>query len=113
MQAELLGSRQGRLEGITWMRLQIQRKNVPGPKLSLLAGLVVQVDAIAGETAGHCRGSWEEEEQQVGNSCQAAAAGQHRDCLPPTCKAGQLEETGLRQICTQQQIVAAAAAAVR
>ena len=109
MQAELLGSRQGRLEGITWMRLQIQRKNVPGPELSLLAGLVVQVDAIAGETPAHCRGSWEEDEQQVANSCQAAAAGQHRDCLPPTCKAGQLEETGLRQICTQQQIVAAAA----
>ena len=85
-------------------------ENVPGPKLSLLAGLVVQVDAIAGETPAHCRGSWEEDEQQVGNSCQAAAAGQHRDCLPPTCKAGQLEETGLRQICTQQQqqIVAAA-----
>ena len=69
-------------------------KNVPGPKLSLFAGLVVQVDASAGETSADSRANREEDEEQVGNSCQAAA-GQHHDCLPLTCKAGQLEETGL------------------
>ena len=39
------------------------KKNVPRPKLSLLAGLVVQVDASAGETSAHSRGNWEEDEQ--------------------------------------------------
>ena len=84
-------------------------KNVPGPKLSLLAGLVVQVDASAGETSAHSRGNWEEDEQQVGNSCQGGS-GQHPDCLPSTCKAGQLEETGLIET---DLYTAAAAAAVR
>ena len=94
MQAELLGSRQGRLERYHLDAPSDLMKNVPGPKLSLFAGLVVQVDAGAGETSADSRGNREEDEQQVGNSCQAAA-GQHHDCLPLTCKAGQLEETGL------------------
>ena len=33
-------------------------KNIPGPKLSLLAGLVLQADASAGETSAHSRGNW-------------------------------------------------------
>ena len=76
MQAELLGSRQGRLEGITWMRLQIQRKTYLVPSspfsqaLSFRLTLLQVRHLLTAEAAGRRMSSrlpTAAKQQQLGN----------------------------------------------
>ena len=63
------GDHAGRVGGVkAWLAGKIRldafsdlRKNLPGTNICFFAGLVIQVDAGAGEASAHSAGNWEEE----------------------------------------------------